>query len=123
PVSTAPTMPPIACTPNTSAVSSTRSRRLRPFTPQTQIAPAATPITIAPIGPTVPAAGVMPTSPAIAPEAAPSAEGRPLVTASTTLHATTPAAVATIVLIIASDAISCAATAEPALKPNQPTHS
>src|SRR5690606_12280617 len=73
--------------------------------------------------PTVPAAGVMPTSPAIAPEAAPSAEGRPLVTASTTLHATTPAAVATIVLIIASDAISSAATAEPALKPNQPTHS
>src|SRR5690606_40232932 len=121
PVSTAPTMPPTACTPNTSAVSSTRSMRLRPFTPQTQVAPTARPITIAPIGPTVPAAGVMPTRPATAPEAAPSADGRPLAIASTRLHATTPAAVATMVLIIASAA--SAATAEPALKPNQPTHS
>ena len=87
-------MPLMACTPNTSAVSSTRSMRLSPFTPQTQIAPAAVPMTIASIRPTVPAAGVMPTRPAIAPEAAPKAEGRPLARASTRLHATTPAAVA-----------------------------
>ena len=65
----------------------------------------------------------MPTSPAIAPDAAPRAEGCPLVNASTIDQASTPAAVATMVLIIASDALVSAASAEPALKPNQPTHS
>ena len=64
-------MPPMPCTPNTSAVSSTFSSFFNPVTPHTQITPAARPITIAPSGPTVPQAGVMPTRPATAPEAAP----------------------------------------------------
>src|SRR6476659_710144 len=66
--------------------------------------PAAIPMNTAAEGPTNPEAGVMATSPATAPEAMPSTLGLPLVNHSTNIQA------------------SAAATAEPALKPNQPTH-
>ena len=74
------------------------------------------------MAPTNPAAGVMATKPATAPEAAPNIEGLPLITHSPTVHETTAAAVANKVLRNASAAEPFASNAEPALKPNQPTH-
>ncbi len=123
PVSSAPRMPPTACTPNTSSESSARSIRLRPFTPQRQTAPAARPITKAPGMPTLPAAGVIATRPATAPEAAPSIDGLPLNSHSRNVQASTAHAVARNVLMNASAAELPASSAEPALKPNQPTQS
>jgi hypothetical protein len=80
-------------------------------------------MTSAPIGPTKPQAGVMATRPDTAPEAAPSIDGLPLVIHSPRVQATVEAAVASRVLMKASAAMSPASSAEPALKPNQPTHS
>jgi hypothetical protein len=74
------------------------------------------------MAPTNPAAGVMATKPATAPEAAPNIEGLPLITHSPTVHDTTAAAVANKVLRNANAAEPFASNAEPALKPNQPTH-
>ena len=78
---------------------------------------------IAPIRPTLPAAGVMATRPATAPEAAPSIEALPFISASPMDQASTAAAVAEKVFMKASTALVPASSAEPALKPNQPTHS
>src|SRR5712691_9095072 len=72
--------------------------------------------------PTLPAAGVIATRPATAPDAAPSIEGLPLMTHSPNVHASTAHAVARKVLVKASAAELPASSAEPALKPNQPTH-
>ena len=76
-----------------------------------------------PIGPTEPQAGVMATKPATAPEAAPNIEALPLVRASPTHQASTAAAVANKVLMKANVVPPLASRLEPALKPNQPTHS
>ena len=80
-------------------------------------------MTIAPIGPTKPQAGVMATRPATAPEAAPSIEALPLDSASPEIQASVAAAVANRVLVKARAAVPLASRLEPALKPNQPTHS
>src|SRR6187200_3604025 len=122
PVSKAPSIPPTACTPNTSRVSSAPSMRLSWFTPQRHTTPAAKPITNAPGMPTLPAAGVIATSPATAPEAAPSIEGLPLISHSAKVHDRTAQAVARNVLMNASAAELPASSADPALNPNQPTH-
>ena len=53
----------------------------------------------------------------------PSSEGLPLVIHSTNIQDKAAAAVATKELIIASAAPPLASRLEPALKPNQPTHS
>src|SRR4030095_5151505 len=123
PVSSAPTMPPTACTPKTSSVSSIFSMCLRPLTPHRQMMPAASPITNAPGMPTLPAAGVIATRPATAPDAAPSIDGLPLNIHSPNVHDSTAHAVARYVLRNASDAVLFASSAEPALKPNHPNHS
>src|SRR6478735_3040263 len=123
PVSSAPTIPPTPCTPNTSSESSAPSIFLRPWTPQRQAKPATKPMTIAPIRRTLPAAGVIATRPATAPEAAPSIEALPFIRPSPNDHASTAAAVAVKVLTNANTALVPASRAEPALKPNQPTHS
>src|SRR5688572_19010585 len=123
PVSSAPAMPPTACTPKTSAESSTFNIRLRPETPHRQTTPAMAPMKKAPGMPTLPAAGVMATRPATAPEAAPSMEGLPFRTHSASVHVSTAQAVARNVLMNASTAELPASSAEPALKPNQPNHS
>ena len=73
--------------------------------------------------PTKPQAGVIATSPATAPDAAPSIDGLPLIIHSPSIQDSTAAAVAISVLTNASAAVSPASSAEPALKPNQPTHS
>src|ERR1700756_2400065 len=88
-----------------------------------QNAPAIRPIPIAGIGPTNPAAGVIATSPATAPEIAPSALGLPLRIHSAPLQPITAAAAAKCVATNALVARLPAASALPALNPNQPTHS
>src|SRR5438105_12866949 len=81
------------------------------------------PITSAPVVPTKPDAGVMATKPATAPDAIPSTDGLPFANHSANIHASAAAAVANWVTNIAMPARPSAATAEPALNPNQPTHS
>src|SRR5688572_6688674 len=123
PVSSAPTMPPMPCTPNTSSESSAPSSFFSPLTPHRQANPATAPMMMAPIRPTLPAAGVIATRPATAPEAAPSIDALPRINVSPTHQASTAAEVAVKVFMNASTAELPASSAEPALKPNQPTHS
>src|SRR3984893_10357835 len=78
---------------------------------------------MAPIGPEYPAAGVTATRPATAPDNAPSSEGWPLMIHSANIQDTAAAAVATKELVIASAAPPLASRLDPALTPNQPTHS
>ncbi len=79
--------------------------------------PARNPITIAQRGSTNPAAGVMATKPATIPEAAPRALAFPTLITSAMSQPMSPAAVAIWVLVNARTAISSAASALPALKP------
>src|SRR5262245_30185763 len=121
PVSSAPRIPPTAWMPNTSSASSAPSSFFKPFTPHRHIRPAATPMTKAPGMPTLPAAGVIATRPATAPDAAPTMLGLPLNSHSPNVHESTAQAVARKVFMNASPAEPFASSAEPALKPNQPT--
>src|SRR5690348_2103484 len=88
-----------------------------------QMPPPIRPMIIADIGPTKPAAGVMTTRPATAPEIAPSTVGLPLFSHSANIHPSVAAAAARCVVTNALEARPPALSAEPALKPNQPTHS
>src|ERR1700712_3499900 len=96
---------------------------LRVVADQKQITPAATPMMIEAPGSTKPEAGVIATRPATAPEIAPRTDGLPLVIHSANIQPSAAAAVAICVTVIAMPARPLAPTAEPALKPNQPTHS
>jgi hypothetical protein len=87
-----------------------------------QIIPATAPSISAPPGPMVPAAGVIATRPATAPEAMPSTLARRWMIHSTPIQPSAAAAVAICVTSIAMPAVPLAATADPALKPNQPSH-
>src|SRR5438045_5817511 len=87
------------------------------------MSPAAIPIMTAPLGVTKPQAGVITTSPATAPEQNPSTLGLPLVIHSAIGQTKEATAVARVVVVKALAAITSAATALPALKPYQPTHS
>src|SRR5215475_8326585 len=87
-----------------------------------QSTPAATPMMSAPLGSTKPDAGVTATRPATAPEAMPSTEGLPLAIHSANIQPSAAAAVAIWVAAMAMPARTSAATADPALKPNHPTH-
>src|SRR6185312_9084730 len=78
---------------------------------------------IDPTGPTKPDAGVMATRPATAPEQIPITVGLPRCSHSTIIQVKPATAVAICVTVIAMPACMLAVTAEPALKPNQPTHS
>src|ERR1051325_8213707 len=84
--------------------------------------PATAPMTIAAIGVTKPAAGVIATSPATAPEAAPSTVGLPREDHSVNIQPRAAAAAAVLVVMKACAASPLAASALPALKPNQPNH-
>ncbi len=72
---------------------------------------------------TKPDAGVIATSPATQPEMAPSMLGLPASIHSTAIHASVAAAAPKWVATNALVARPLAASALPALKPNQPTHS
>src|SRR3984893_19269574 len=85
--------------------------------------PTATPLTRAPAGPTKPDAGVMATRPATAPEQMPMTVGLPRCDHSTNIQVSAATAVAIWVTVMAIPACIPAEPAEPALKPNQPTHS
>src|ERR1700729_262010 len=87
-----------------------------------QNTPAMSPIHRADMGVTNPAAGVIATSPATAPEIAPSAEGLPWRIHSATLQPMAAAAAPKWVATNAEVARVPELNAEPALKPNQPTH-
>src|SRR6478672_8074912 len=96
------------------------------FTAETkyrQTTPTTRPSTSAPIGPANPEAGVTATRPATQPDAMPSIEGLPLKIHSANIQDSAAAAVARNELIMASGAPPTASRLEPALKPNQPTHS
>ena len=123
PVNKAPTIPPTPWTPKTSNESSAPNMRFRPFTPHKQMIPASNPMTTPPIGPTNPHAGVMATRPDTAPDAAPNIDGLPLLIHSPKVHAMVAAAVASNVFMKANAAPPLASKFDPALKPNQPTHS
>src|SRR2546425_450739 len=69
-----------------------------------------------------PAAGVIPTSPTTRPVAAPTAVAFPVRSRSRHTHATNAVAAAVFVLVNARAARPFAASAEPALHPNQPNH-
>src|SRR4249920_377338 len=77
----------------------------------------------APDGDTNPAPGVITTRPATAPEQKPRMVGLPRVTHSRAGHTAQATAVASVVVVKALAAMPSAATALPALKPYQPTHS
>src|SRR5262245_1431909 len=87
-----------------------------------QKTPPPMPIKMADIGPTNPAAGVIATKPATAPLAAPNTVGLPLRIQSIASQDKVAAAVAICVATKAEVANPSAASALPALKPNQPTH-
>ena len=80
-------------------------------------------MTIAAMGVTKPAAGVIATRPATAPEAAPSTVGLPRELHSVNIQASAAAAVAVFVVMKALAARPFAASALPALNPNQPNQS
>ena len=85
--------------------------------------PASTPMMTAPVAFTKPVAGVITTRPATAPEQKPSTVGLPRVIHSSSGHTQHAMAVASVVVMNALAAMPSAATALPALKPYQPTHS
>src|SRR5947209_9222148 len=72
------------------------------------------------IGPTYPEAGVIATRPQTAPTAIPTAEGFPFLTQSVSIQLTAAPAAARFVTTSAFTARALAASALPALKPNQP---
>src|SRR5882757_7410236 len=80
-------------------------------------------MTIAPLAVMNPQAGVTTTRPATAPEQKPRIEGLPRVNHSIIGHTKEATAVASVVVVNAFAATPSAATAEPALKPYQPTQS
>ena len=81
------------------------------------------PMTMPCHGSTKPDAGVMVPSPATAPEMMPSTDGLPRVHHSSAIQVSAPAQAARCVATIAMAAREPAPSAEPPLKPNQPTHS
>src|SRR5581483_7709063 len=84
--------------------------------------PAIRPMTIPCHGSTKPEAGVIVPRPATAPEIMPSTDGLPRVHHSRNIQVSAPADAARCVATIAKAARELAASAEPPLKPNQPTH-
>jgi len=88
-----------------------------------QIGETMKPSTTEPIGPAKPDAGVTATRPATAPVTPPRSDGLPRTTCSTSSHERPAAAVATKVLMKATPVTPFDSRLEPALKPNQPTHS
>src|SRR5256714_13313211 len=81
------------------------------------------PIINEPLGSTKPEAGVIAKRPATAPEMMPRTLGLPLIAHSMNIQVSAAVAVAIWVTAMAIPALPLAATAEPALKPNQPTQS
>src|SRR6187397_377912 len=122
PVSNEPMTPPTPCTGETSSESSISSRRLRNCVAKKHTEPAMSPMATAPNGPTKPDAGVMVPSPATMPVTTPNVDGLPYFFHSTNIHDSAPADAPMCVVSMAMPADPFAASALPALNPNQPTH-
>src|SRR3954468_14664511 len=122
-VISAPVMPPMQWTPNTSSESSYLNFDFTTLTKKKQIGETIRPRITEPIVPAKPEAGVTATRPATTPEAAPSSDGLPRTICSVSSQLMPAAAVAIIVFMKATEATDDASRFEPALKPNQPTHS
>src|SRR4051812_27586339 len=123
PVSSAPSVPPTPWTPNVSSASSYLKIALSLVHARNGTTPASRPITTAPFAVTKPEPGVITTRPATTPEQNPSTVGLPRVTHSSAGHTAPATAAASVVATNALAEIPSAATALPALKPYQPTHS
>src|SRR5581483_3489979 len=122
PVRRAPSVPPTPWTPKASSESSKPNFAFSFEADWQQTTPAMRPRTIAEAGVTKPAAGVTTTRPATMPDTQPSALGLPLASHSVAAQENPAAAAAKWVAANAEVARPPAASAEPALKPNQPTH-
>src|SRR6187549_488830 len=122
PVSSAPTVPPTPCAATTSSESSSDVLARHCSTSQLGTA-AMAPSAMALIGLMKPAAGVTATSPTTIAVAAPTAVGLRDFAASRNVQTSSVAAGASIVVTNASPAIGLAASALPALNPNQPNQS
>src|SRR5579885_489674 len=123
PVPSAPTMPPMQCTPNTSSASSYLKTLFTVVQKKKQTTPATMPRTREPIEPAKPEAGVTATRPATAPVTTPRVLGFPFTIHSTNIQVSAVIAVQMQVLRKATTAEPEASRFEPALKPNQPNHS
>src|SRR5262249_11246032 len=122
PVAIIPTRPPTPWQGNTSRVSSSVDF-VRRCTARLLTTAATMPITMLWRTETNPAAGVMATRPTTAPTQAPTAGGLLPGIMSKTIQDSTAEAEGVLVVAKASAAESLAASAEPALKPNQPNQS
>src|SRR5262245_35625780 len=116
PISRAPRTPPTRWTPTTSSASSKPNLNFSPVARQ-QTAPGPRRRMIEPTGVTQPQAGVIATRPATAPDAAPSVVGCPSRNFSVISQPIIAAAVAVLVVVNATAAVSLAARADPALNP------
>src|SRR5918998_530021 len=122
PVASMPTMPPTPWQGKTSRVSS-RVDFVRRLTARLLMTLATRPMTMLWGIVTKPAAGVMATSPTTAPMQAPRAEGFLPIIQSKNIQPSIAVADAVLVVANAMAAVPLAASAEPALKPNQPNQS
>src|SRR5207237_528869 len=123
PVSNAPSVPPTAWTPKVSSASSYFSAPFSLVQAKNGIAPARMPSGTDEVGEMKPHAGVTTTRPATAPEQKPSTLALCRVRYSSIAQVNDAIAVASVVVVKALAATTSAATAEPALKPYQPTQS
>src|SRR4030042_2296569 len=123
PVAIDPQSPPIPWHAKTSSVSSILDLPALQLATRVEIPPAAKPMSKADVTLTYPAAGVIATNPTTAPIETPTAEGLPLTIQSMIIQLTAAAAAAKFVVTSADTAKSFAASALPALNPNQPNHS
>ena len=117
-----PNIPPTPCTAKTSNVSSILHLLRTKFTASWQPTPAIAPMIKASTGPTKPDAGVMDARPAIVPVTIPTKDARPNLIRSHSAHVSDAVAAEICVTVIAIAAPPSAASCEPPLKPNQPTH-
>src|SRR4051794_19562273 len=123
PVTSAPSVPPTPWTPNVSSASSYLKIALSLVHARNGTTPASTPMMTAALAVTKPAAGVITTRPATTPEQNPSTVGLRRVIHSSAGHTAPATAAASVGATNAPAEIPSAATALPALKPYQPTHS
>src|SRR5437868_212094 len=123
PVMKAPSVPPTAWTPKVSRASSYLKMAFSLVQARNGTAPARMPTQTEPVALMKPQAGVTTTRPATAPEQKPRTEACLRVISSRPAQTVDAMAVAIVVVMKAFEETPSAATAEPALKPYQPTQS
>src|SRR6056300_311343 len=117
-----PKIPPTPCTAKTSSVSSIFNVLRIRLTASWHNTPATAPMINASIGPTNPDAGVIDARPAIVPVTMPTKDALPYLNFSHAAHVSDVVAAEICVTVRAMAAPPSAASCEPPLNPNQPTH-